>query len=100
MSLVSEGLTGVIIALSRTSLNNGEVIMRIYHLLLHNKRHRAMAMPARTKANGNFSDLSVERFYSFRINYIMSPSDADDLRRSCNSLSEFQVVHRYVLTVV
>jgi len=36
MSLVSGGLTGVIIALSRTLLNNGQVLMRISHLLLHN----------------------------------------------------------------
>jgi len=51
------------------------------------------------KANGNFSDASVERFYSVRINR-MSPSDADDLGRPRNSLFEFQVVHRYVFIVV
>jgi len=36
MSLANEELTGVIIALWRTLLNNGEVIMRISHWLLHN----------------------------------------------------------------
>jgi len=56
-------------------------------------------MPARMKANGNFSNGSLEWFYSVRINR-MSPSDAVDLRRPCNSLFEFQVVHRYVFTVV
>jgi len=57
-------------------------------------------MPVGMKANGNFSDASVERFYSVRTNRMISPSDADDLDRPCNSLSEFQVVHRYVFTVV
>jgi len=56
-------------------------------------------MPAKMRANGNFSDSSVERFYSVRINRI-SPSDAVDLGRPCNSLFEFQVVHRYVFIVV
>jgi len=60
----SGGLTGVVIALWRTLFNNGEVFMRISHWLLHNKRHRATTLPARMKANGNFSDASVERFYS------------------------------------
>jgi len=57
-------------------------------------------MPARMKANGNFIDATVERFYSVRINRMMSPSDADDLGRPCNSLFVFQVVHRYVSIVV
>jgi len=56
-------------------------------------------MPARMKANRNFSDANVERFYSVR-NRMISPSDADDLCRSCNSLFQFQVVHRYVFIVV
>jgi len=30
-------------------------------------------------ANGNFSDASVERFYSVKINRMISPSDANDL---------------------
>jgi len=51
-------------------------------------------MPARMKANGNFSNASVERFYSVRINR-MSPSDAVDQGHPCNNLFEFQVVHRY-----
>jgi len=50
-------------------------------------------MQARMKANGNFSDTIVERFYSVRIN-CMSPSDAVDLGRPHNNLFEFQVVHR------
>jgi len=33
------------------------------------------------KANGNFSDASVERFYSVRINRMMSPREAADLGR-------------------
>jgi len=57
-------------------------------------------MPAKIKANGNFSGASVERFYSVRTNRMISPSDAGDLGRPCNSLFEFQVLHRYVFTVV
>jgi len=57
-------------------------------------------MPARMKANENFSDASVEWFYSVRINRTMSPGDAVDLGRPCNSLFEFQVFHRYVFIVV
>jgi len=57
-------------------------------------------MPARKKANGTFSDASVERFYSVRIYLMMSPSNANDLGRPCNSLFEFQVVHRYVFIMV
>jgi len=52
------------------------------------------------KANENFSDANVERFYSVRINRMMSSSDAVDLARPSNSLFEFQVVHRYVFKVV
>jgi len=37
---------------------------------------------------------------SVRINRMTSPSDADDLGRPCNSLFEFQVVHRHVFIVV
>jgi len=58
-------------------------------------------MPARMKAKGNFSDaVSMGSVQSVRINRLMSPSDADDLGRPCNSLFEFQVVHRCVLIVV
>jgi len=39
-------------------------------------------------------------FFSVRINRMMSPSDAEDLGRSCNSLLEFQVVQRYLFIVV
>jgi len=52
------------------------------------------------KANGNFSDASVERFCSVRINRMISPSDAVDLGRPCNNLFEFQVVHQHVFIVV
>ena len=52
------------------------------------------------KANRNFSDASVERFYSARLNRIIIPSDAADLDRPCSSLFELQVVHRYVFIVV
>jgi len=51
-------------------------------------------MPARMKANGNFSDANVERFYSVRINRMMSSSDAVDRVHLRNSLFEFQVVYR------
>jgi len=51
-------------------------------------------MPTRMKANGNFRDARVERFYSVSINRMMNLSDAADLGRPCNSLFEFQVVHR------
>jgi len=57
-------------------------------------------MPARMKANGNFSEANVERFYFVRINSMISPSDAIHLGRPCNSLFELQVVHRYVFIVV
>jgi len=56
-------------------------------------------MPARMKANGNFSETSVERFYSVRMKAGLS---YDELEwccwpgSPCNSLFEFQVVHRYV----
>jgi len=50
-------------------------------------------MPARVKANANFSDTSVERFYQVRMKVdlrliyrMMSPSDAVDLGGPCNSL--------------
>ena len=98
MSLIRRGLTGVIIALCRTVLKNGEANMRNSHLLSRN--YNRTIMPARMKVNGNFSDASVERFYSVTINRMMSPSNAVDLRRQCNSLFEFQMVHRYVFTVV
>jgi len=35
-----------------------------------------------------------------RINRMIRLSDADDLGRRCNSLFEYQVVHRYVFIVV
>jgi len=57
-------------------------------------------MPARIKANGKFCDTNVERFYSVRTNRMISPIDAGDLGHPCNSLFEFQVLHRYVFTVV
>ena len=74
--------------------------MRTSHLLLRNKRHRATIMPAGTKANGNFSDASLEQFCSERINCMMSPRDAVDLGHPCTSLFEFQVAHRYFFIVV
>jgi len=47
-------------------------------------------MPARMKAKGNFSDTSVEWFYSVSQNKSYDePSDADGLGRPCNSLFEF-----------
>jgi len=46
-------------------------------------------MPARMKANENFSDANVERCYSVRINRMTSPSNAVDLGRPCNSLFRY-----------
>jgi len=56
-------------------------------------------MPARMKANAYFSDASGKRFYSVRINCMMSPSDTVDLSRPCNSLFQFQVTFQYVFLV-
>jgi len=56
-------------------------------------------MPARMKGNRNFSNAALERFYPVRINRT-NASDAVDLGRLCNSLFEFQMVHRYIFTVV
>jgi len=36
-------------------------------------------MSAKMRANGNFSDACVERFYSVSINRMITPSDAVDL---------------------
>jgi len=72
-------------------IKNGEANMRNSHLLSHN--YNRTIMPARMKANGNFSEANVERFYSVTINLMMSPSNAVDLGRPCNSLFEFQVDH-------
>jgi len=52
------------------------------------------------KANGNFSDASLERLYSDRINCMVNPRDIVDLGRPCNSLFVFQAVHRNVFIVV
>jgi len=52
------------------------------------------------KANENFSDASVERFYSVKINGMISPSDAVNLGCPRNSLFEFQVVHGYVFIII
>jgi len=52
------------------------------------------------KANGNFNDANVEGFYSVRTHRMFNPTDANDLGRPCNSIFEFQVVHRYVFIVV
>jgi len=102
MSPVSRGLTGVIIALwRRLRYSTMEKLpWELLILLLRNERYRATIMPARMKANGNFSDANVERFYSVRINRMMTSSDTVDLARPCDSLVEFQVVHRYVFKVV
>jgi len=37
---------------------------------------------------------------SVRINRMIRPSDADDLGHPCNSVFEFQMVHRKVFMVV
>ena len=38
-----------------------------------------MILRARMRANGNFSDISLERLHSVSIKFVMSPSDAIDL---------------------
>ena len=65
-------------------IKNGEANMRNSHLLSRN--YNSPIMPTRIKINGNFSDASVERFYSVTINRMMSPCNAADLGHSCNSL--------------
>jgi len=64
-------------------------------------RHITSLRPcaSQNESNGNFSYASVGRFYSVRINR-MSPSEAVVLGRPCNSLFEFQVVHRCLFKVV
>jgi len=58
-------------------------------------------MPARVKAvEISVTQASNGFIKSVRINHMINPSDADDLGRPCNSLFEFQVVHRYVFIVV
>ena len=52
------------------------------------------------KVNGNFSNASIERLYSVRINRMMSPSDAVDLGHHCNILFDFLEANRYVFIVV
>jgi len=53
------------------------------------------------KANGNSVTQASNGFIqSVRINRMISPSDADDVRRPCNNLFEFQVVHRNVFLAV
>jgi len=57
-------------------------------------------MPARMKVNENFSGASIERFYAVRINHMTSPNDGIDVKSPPQQPSLFQVVHRYVYTVV
>jgi len=80
MSLVRRGLTGVIIALWRTLLRYSKMEKLSCEILICNC-NRTITISARMKANENFSDASVERFFSVRINRVMSPSDAVDLGR-------------------
>jgi len=47
-------------------------------------------MADKLTANGNFSDTSVERFYSVTINRMMSPSDASDLGRPVTAYLTFR----------
>jgi len=44
--------------------------MRTSHSLLRNQRHRATVVPAGMRANGNYSDVSVERSHSVSINQL------------------------------
>jgi len=57
-------------------------------------------MQGRMKVNGNFSNASIERLYSVRINRMMSPSDAVDLGHHCNILFDFLEANRHVFIVV
>ena len=53
--------------------------MKTYHSLLRKWQHRATIVPARTRANKNFSDANLERLHSVNVSCVMSPSDAVDL---------------------
>ena len=55
-STVSRGLPGVIIGLRRTIRNKGRSHMGTSHSLLGYQRNRATILPARVRANGNFSE--------------------------------------------
>ena len=75
----SRGLTVLISALWRVLRNNGRFLTRTSHSLLRNQRHIGKIVPPRMRANGNFSDASLEWFYSVSINRAMSPSNTVDL---------------------
>jgi len=79
MSLVSTGLTGVIIVLWRQLRNSGWVLMITSRRLLRKWRHRETIVPARIRGNRNFSHAVFERLHSVRINRMMSPSVTVDL---------------------
>ena len=79
MSLVYRGLTGVIIAWWRGLRNNAQVLIRTSHSLLRNQRHRAIIVPVRMRANGNFGDKNLEWLHWVNKKCMMSPSDAIDL---------------------
>ena len=53
--------------------------MRSSHLLPLTQCHRATTVPSGMKANENFSEAILERFYSVSINRVKSPSDGVDL---------------------
>jgi len=64
-------------------------------------RHSETIIPARMKAYRNFSDASVEQFHSVsQKKLMMSLSDFDEVDRPCNSLFEFQEIHRFVYIAV
>ena len=54
------------------------------------RNYNRTVMPARMKADGNFSDASVERFYSVTINRMVSPSNAVDLGRPVTAYLNFR----------
>ena len=76
--------------------------MRVSHLLLHNitSQGKDNARQNRKQMEISVTQTSNGFIQSVRINRMISPSDADDLGRPCNSLFEFQVVHRCVFIVV
>jgi len=68
--------------------------MRISRLFLHNVTGQRYCQPEWKQMEISVAQASNGFIQSVRINSMSSSSDADDLARLCNSLFEFQVVHR------
>ena len=99
MSLVSRGLTGVI-ALWRTLLNNGEVVMRTFQVLLRSITPHSNDNASQNESKWKFQWRKRRTVLFRQKNCMMSPGEVVDLGRPYNSLFEFQVDLRYVFIVV